>query len=231
MLLFSEGSDYDTTDVTGVVQRNANDVVRATQRAIVALTGANVSVYAIDPRGLTSAEGDLLETPLYRRYPSVVAGPSPEAELATSLRTLREVSEATGGFAGVNGNDANETFVRIVDDTSNYYLLRYVPVRPLKPGEFRTITVRVSRPDVNVVARKGYGAPAVQRDVTSIPRFDEPAQPSVRRNEPRRVTGPGRGHAGVDRADQGIGRCPRAAREPDSARAAADARPGNCVHG
>jgi VWFA-related protein len=190
LLLFSEGSDYDTTDVTGVVQRHADEVVRATQRAVVALMAANVSVYATDPRGLTSGEGDQLESPLYRRYPSFVTGPSPEAELARSLRALREMSEATGGFAGVNGNDANETFARIVDDTSNYYLLGYVPAHPLKPGEFRPIAVRVSRPDVTVVARKGYGAPALQRDVTSIPRFDEPAQPQVRRNEPRRIVDP-----------------------------------------
>ena len=82
--------------------------MRGMRRAVLALMRANVSVYATDPRGATSAEGDQLEAPLYRANPSVMTGPSPEADLATSIRGLREISEATGGLAMVNHNDATE---------------------------------------------------------------------------------------------------------------------------
>ena len=205
LLLFSEGIEYDTMDVTGTVQRHASDVMHAMQRAIRALMHANVSVYAADPRGLKSGDGDLLETPLYRATPSFVMGPSPESDFARSIRTLRDVSEATGGFAAVNSNDANAAFARVVEESSNYYILGYVPARPLKPGEFREIAVRVSRPDVTVVARKGYGAPmaeplAVRPEpasepslpgVFSLPRRGRPTDPPVEAPPPSRTTNDG----------------------------------------
>ncbi len=179
LLLFSEGIEYDTMDVTGTVQRHASDVMHATVRAIRALMQANVSVYATDPRGLKSAEGDLLETPLYRATPSFVTGPSPESDYARSIRTLRDASEATGGFAAVDGNDADAAFTTIVEESSNYYLLGYVPARPPKPGEFREVTVRVTRPDVRVVARKGYGIAAADRRIVQPEPASEPSLPGV----------------------------------------------------
>src|SRR4029453_9188020 len=78
VLLFSEGIDYNVSDVTGRVQRYSSDVIRANQHAIEALMRANASVYAIDPRGLASSVGDAVETPVFDTRPSVVAGPSVE---------------------------------------------------------------------------------------------------------------------------------------------------------
>jgi VWFA-related protein len=179
LLLFSEGIEYDTMDVMGTVQRHASDVMHATERAIRALMRANVSVYAADPRGLNSAEGDLIETPLFRPTPSFVTGPSPEGDFARSIRTLRDVSEATGGFAAVDGNDADAAFARIVEESSHYYILGYVPARPVKPDEFREIAVRVSRPGVQVAARKGYGGPTAQQQAVRPEPSTEPSLPGV----------------------------------------------------
>jgi VWFA-related protein len=98
LLLFSEGIEYDMNDVLGRVQRYTNEVSRATQRAVEALMRSNVSMYAIDPRGLGSAAADLVETPLFAPTPSIVAGPSVEAEHASSIRSLREAAGIDRGL-------------------------------------------------------------------------------------------------------------------------------------
>ena len=44
-----------------------------------------------------------------------------------SIRTLRSLSESTGGFAAVNRNDFAGAFQRILDDSSSYYVVGVLP--------------------------------------------------------------------------------------------------------
>ena len=159
LLLFSEGVDYDMMDIMGRLQRQSSDVMKAMDRAIGALMRSNVSLYAIDPRALSSAEGDLVENPVYRETPSVTQS-SVEAEYSDSIRRLRHMADSTGGFAAVDRNDIGPAFERIIEESSEYYVLGYTPLKRSKPGEFRAIDVRVSRPGLRVVARKGYVVPS-----------------------------------------------------------------------
>ena len=158
LLLFSEGVDYDQADVLGKVQRNASDVMRGMGRAIGALMRSNVALYAVDPRGLNSPEADLLETPLYT--PGGVTTRTLADEQNDSIRTLHSLSESTGGFAAVNRNAFTSAFERIDLESRSYYVIGYSPERPAKPGEFRSIQVKVSRPDVRISARNGYSGKA-----------------------------------------------------------------------
>ena len=119
LLLFSEGVDYDMMDIMGKLQRQSSDVMKAMDRAIGALMRSNVSLYAIDPRALSSAEGDLVENPLYRETPSVTQS-SVEAEYSDSIRGLRHVADSTGGFAAVDRNDIGPAFERIIEESSEY---------------------------------------------------------------------------------------------------------------
>ncbi|HXW08597.1 MAG TPA: VWA domain-containing protein, partial [Vicinamibacterales bacterium] len=164
VLLFSEGIDYNQMDVMGRVQMSASDVTRAMTRALGALMRANVSLYAVDPRGLTSPDGPLVETQAdgVARGSGSLAN-SVDQEFGDSIRSLRHVAESTGGFAAVDTNSFGGAFDRIVEESSTYYVLGYTPVKPGKPGEFREIRVRVSRPDLRITARKGYVVPTSQR--------------------------------------------------------------------
>jgi hypothetical protein len=148
-----------------------------------------VSVYAIDPRGFGSAAPDLVETPVFAPTPSIVAGPSVEAEYASSIRSLREVSGSTGGFAAVDRNDFAGAFDRILEDSSDYYVLGYAAANPGRPGEFRDITVKVERPGARVVARKGYMIPPRQANPVTAGRQQDQADPSPAVRDPfvRRV--------------------------------------------
>jgi hypothetical protein len=132
-------------------------------------------VYAIDPRGLASSVGDHVENSVFSTSPSVVTGPSVEAEYADSIRSLRNVSESTGGFAAVDRTDFTSAFTRIVEDSSDYYVVGYTPETRGRPGDFRDINVQVDRPGVRVIARKGYAVPSPPVAPAAARRQEEPA--------------------------------------------------------
>jgi Ca-activated chloride channel family protein len=102
------------------------------KRTIAALNQANASVYTIDLRGVESQS-------------SIVGGLSP---LATE----------TGGRYLRNQNSFERPLARIGRENQRYYLLSYVPTNSELDGSYRRIEVRVTRPDVEVIARQGYVA-------------------------------------------------------------------------
>jgi VWFA-related protein len=159
MVLFSEGIDYDITDVFN--NPNASQVIRDSREAIAAATRANVSLYAVDPRGLTSLAGiDAAEQgPPIGADPSLRLGVAGmQDEVRRQNDSLRTLSDETGGFASINSNDFTGAFDRIQRDNSSYYVLGYYPANEARDGRFRKIEVKVNRPGVQVQYRKGYAA-------------------------------------------------------------------------
>ena len=55
-------------------------------------------------------------------------------EMQRSLDTLREFATKTGGFAAVNTNEFSTTFDRVLDDSSQYYVLGYQPAARGRDG-------------------------------------------------------------------------------------------------
>ena len=159
ILLVSEGISYDIDDVfantsAGIVMQQATD-------AVAAATRGNVSIYAIDPRGL-DAFAEAIEA---QGTPSDIT-PSQfsitgalQDSLRRSQQSLRVLAEETGGFAAVNRNDLSGAFARIVRENSTYYVLGYYPSNERRDGRFRRLEVRVTRPGLQVRARRGYVAP------------------------------------------------------------------------
>jgi VWFA-related protein len=157
MLLVSEGVSYDTFDIFN--NRSATVIVDEMREAIAAATRGNVSIYAIDPRGLAGFEDvtSLGGVPEDLRNESPVGGLLSELQLAQS--SLRTLAAETGGFAAVNRNDFTDAFARIVRENSNYYVLGYYPANERRDGRYRRIEVRVKRPGLTVRSRRGYVAP------------------------------------------------------------------------
>jgi VWFA-related protein len=160
LVLVSEGVDYD---IYNLFDNNsaASTIVDATRDAVAAATRGNVSIYAIDPRGLVTPGSDLIESSgVAADEPNLGLGiQSAMNELRLSQDSLRELADETGGFAAVNRNNVDEAFDRIVADNSSYYVLGYVAANDKRDGRFRKIEVRVTRPGVTVRARRGYVAP------------------------------------------------------------------------
>jgi VWFA-related protein len=177
VLFFSEGIDYPISDVFG--SHSATDVIRATQDAITMAARSNVNYYTIDPRGLVGLTSEFME---------MQGSPAPELtggrpmtnapnmgitggggpfnahtelmhELMLTQGSLRELAEQTGGIASVNTNSLTSAFDRIVEANSRYYVLGYYPPTHARDGRFHKIEVRVKRPGLKVVARRGYASP------------------------------------------------------------------------
>jgi VWFA-related protein len=66
-----------------------------------------------------------------------------------------QVAEETGG-ATSNSNDYKGAIAKIVDSTSHFYTLSYVPTRPDSDGHFHPISIKVNRPGVHLSYRTGY---------------------------------------------------------------------------
>ena len=157
VLFFSEGIDYDVSNV--IQNRYASDVLQQTQDAISAATRANVSFYAVDPRGLGGLSSESMELTALPEDPSIISPTALNQELRMAQDSLRSISSETGGFAAVNRNDFRETFTRIVEENSSYYVLGYYPKDTRRDGRFRRVEVKVTRPGLQVRARRGYTAP------------------------------------------------------------------------
>jgi VWFA-related protein len=110
----------------------------------------NVSIYAVDPRGLAPGEFGVdmpaVDPRLDQQY------------LRGTMETLRTLADQTDGRAVVNRNDITIGMKQIVRDTSAYYLLGYNSTFTAPDGKFHEIRVRVKRSGVEIRARKGYWA-------------------------------------------------------------------------
>jgi VWFA-related protein len=121
VVLFSEGTSYDTSDVFRNV--DASQIEDLMRNTIGTAARNNVAIYAIDPRGL----------------PTGKPGPVPvipdedffTRETLLAKMSLRALAGETGGFAFTNSNDFDGAFERIVRESSSYYLLGFAPPCPL----------------------------------------------------------------------------------------------------
>ena len=156
LLFVSEGIDYDIHDV--FANREASAIVSSTRDAIAAATRANVTIYGVDPRGLTLGDDGMEVASLPEDTTLNLGTTSMQREVQLAQDSLRTLADETGGFAVVNANDFSTAFERIVRENTHYYLLGFQPSNGKRDGRFRRLEVRVKRPGARVHARRGYVA-------------------------------------------------------------------------
>jgi VWFA-related protein len=188
LLLIGEGVDYNIYEAVGPTGSTASSVLQDTHDAIAAATRGNVSIYAIDPRGLSTGSEDLI----------TVAGTAPGnevglasalAELRLSQDSLRVLAANTGGFAAVNQNDFNTAFDRIVAENSSYYVLGYYATNERRDGRYRKLEVRMKRPGYRVRSRNGYYEARGRRPSTPAPTANVPPALTAALGSPLPVSG------------------------------------------
>lgn len=170
LLLFSDGVDIDTALISGssggsgagsrTTASAAMTVIDAEQTVLVAATRANVSIYTIDPRGLSSGEASALRIAPQdlSSDPTVSVESSITEEIRAGRRPLQLFADATGGLAFLQMNDLSAAFRRILEENSAYYLIGYNSTNAKSDGKFRSIQVTATRAGLTVRTRKGYYA-------------------------------------------------------------------------
>ncbi len=157
IVLVGEGIDYDITNP--FENQDATAVQDDLRDAIASASRANVTIYSIDPRGLTAGGDENIELTGMTDDPSLkLDSRGLQEELRLSQDSLRTLADQTGGFAILNTNDFRNGFDRIQRDNSTYYLIGYYSSNERRDGRFRKLTVRVKRPGLQVRARRGYVA-------------------------------------------------------------------------
>jgi VWFA-related protein len=164
VVFFSEGLNYNVVDPFN--NPHATDVQREIRDLVAAATRANVNVYSVDPRGVTTGLEDAIEIGSFPADGSIGSAGLMD-ELRLEHDSLRVVADETGGFAVLNQNDFRTGFSRILADNSSYYVLGYYPTNEKRDGRFRNVDVKVLKPGVRVRARRGYVAPVPAKKDTS----------------------------------------------------------------
>lgn len=188
LLLFSEGIDYDLSDqIRGPLERPspAGAILARVLDTLATTARSNVSIYAIDPRGLTgvadAAISGFADQGQGQPFGGIGLG-SLSRELQVSQQNLRQLADESGGFAAVNRNDLTGVFDRIVRDNSSYYVLAYYPPPANPDGRLHSIEVNLKRAGLTVRARRGYvtprAAPAASTRTTPDTSVRKPGVPT-----------------------------------------------------
>jgi hypothetical protein len=182
------------------------NVLEQFRSVIAAANRANVAVYAIDAGGLRTESGlreareELVQGSQQRLRQEEMGGRAfnPRVALSRQLERnedalrlnpesgLGQLASETGGFLVRDTNDTASAFRRIAEDMRFHYLLSYSPSNERLDGRFRTITVKVARPELRVQSRKGYLAvrqeyalPVREYEAPALALLERPPRPEA----------------------------------------------------
>ena len=155
MILISEAIGFDANDFKDYKGTAMNPAAQLAHDAMTAATRGNIAIYPVQPGGVLDENGSELLR-------------SGTAKLSATME-LRMLAEATGGFAHVNSNNYNDSFTRLVEENSVYYMLGFNSSQEKDDGLYVPVQVKVKRPGLRVHARDGYIAPFRGRDIVTRP--------------------------------------------------------------
>lgn len=130
----------DIASLSAIVE----NIVKTAQRG-------NVSISFIEPAGLSIFDQDM----------SATQGKTVR-HVTGAYDNVHSVALMTGGTAVVAATEMGRALDQIIDAQSGHYEMGYYSSNNKFDGKYRAIGVKVRRPGVSVVARKGYQAPTTE---------------------------------------------------------------------
>jgi len=132
------------------------DVLPMYERTWQLLNDAQIALYPIDVKGLTSnMPSAAISVPNNPKHPGAFNRSASWRQLDTQA-TLETFAAATGGRPYFNSNDLVKGFHQSVNDSAQYYMIGYYLDRSNTKSGWRKLAVKVKRDHVEVRARTGF---------------------------------------------------------------------------
>jgi VWFA-related protein len=130
------------------------------EAAARALSGANVAIYPVDARALTTLSGvfNAATSPQIGAIQLQNHTRLPESAPIRDIGTMQTLADATGGRVFENTNDIEGAVRSAIDDSRCTYVLGYYPDHNKWDGDFREIKVQVKHAGLETRYRRGYAA-------------------------------------------------------------------------
>ena len=181
LVFLTEGSSIGGSITTSASL--SGDTTGAMLDALAAASVADLAVYPMNPAGLDlptdrMIEGFTRQVDIGSEGGTRGAGGREIAQddlsnvVTQFMQTknhLRDMAALTGGVSLIDSNDLAGAVDRVLRDASDYYVITYEPDKEVKGAKIRPIEVRVTRPGVKILTRKGYMPPPSNPDAEKIP--------------------------------------------------------------
>ena len=183
--LFFIGSSVIWQSAVGVGDVGCDTVLKdARATMFAAVDRANLTVHAIDPRGLVSVGPQTRATAMGAQGGDNYAGPRSRLEvqrqdtndLIASQGALRVLPDRTGGRTVVGRNNPDETVPEIFRESEAYYLLGVERGASNRPDSPRSIEVKVGRKGLKVYAQRQYVLPPTAKTAVATARTLSPEE-------------------------------------------------------
>lgn len=147
-----------------------------------AVERANLTVHAIDPRGLLNVgpqtQGSTLNGEDKPNKPAPIARLEKQQEdmndLLTGQQNIRLLPDRTGGRTVTGRNNPQEAVPEIFNESEAYYVLGIERAQTNRPDNARSIEIKVARRDVRVFAQRQYQPQSGQNAQAAPPPLPTP---------------------------------------------------------
>jgi VWFA-related protein len=120
---------------------------------------ANVTISALDARGLYSTEPDASARGAYTPRNEIYESQSRPLEMSLNEDIMAELADGTGGAFFHNGNDLQGGFKLLTAAPEYVYLLQFSLDNVKPDGTYHRLRVSVDKGGLHLQARRGYFAP------------------------------------------------------------------------
>ena len=143
----------------------SDEAMRIESQIVNMAAGANITISAVDPRGLTGAVISASESGGGSIF-GQITGQAQSNHQDSSKEdddALAQLADGTGGYFLRGGNDLEQQFTRAAAAPEATYLLE-MSLSSVKPnGSYHALRVEVKRQGVKIQARRGYFAPKLAK--------------------------------------------------------------------
>jgi VWFA-related protein len=141
-----------------------SEAIGAKSELIDLAAQANVTISALDARGLYTTGIDASESPLGGPRAMQMKASFKQSSMSSNEDVMAELADGTGGTYFHNSNDLDAGFRKLTLAPEYVYLLEFTPQNAKPDGSYHKLKVKVDQDGLKLQARHGYFAPKTKKN-------------------------------------------------------------------